>query len=51
MQMLEGILGKGRRRRGKIASAALYLVSDQARLLASATTEQILNVDGGIVFC
>ena len=46
-RMIESILGQGRPQTAEeIASAALFLVSDQS----SAITGQTLNVDGGLVF-
>jgi NAD(P)-dependent dehydrogenase (short-subunit alcohol dehydrogenase family) len=45
-QMLQGILQGRPQRTDEIASAALFLVSDQA----SAITGQTLNVDGGMAF-
>jgi NAD(P)-dependent dehydrogenase (short-subunit alcohol dehydrogenase family) len=44
--MLEGILQGRPQTTDEIASAALFLVSDQA----SAITGQTLNVDGGMAF-
>jgi len=45
-QMVEGILQGRPQTADEIASAALFLVSDQAR----AITGQTLNVDGGMIF-
>jgi NAD(P)-dependent dehydrogenase (short-subunit alcohol dehydrogenase family) len=45
-QMLEGLLQGRAQTADEIASAALFLVSDQA----SAITGQTLNVDGGLAF-
>lgn|GEM_PF-6318158 len=48
--MLEGIHGQATDD-GEIASAACSLGFRSSAITGVAVTEQILNVDGGIVFC